>query len=60
MEAIALYRDSLPEHVRVLFDRFYLRDLAIKVVGIGSVGKMCAVGLFMAEDEDPLFLQVNG
>ena len=48
-EAIALYRDSLPEQVRVLFDRFYFRDLAIKVVGVGSVGTMCAVGLFMAE-----------
>jgi uncharacterized protein (DUF2252 family) len=58
-EAIALYRDSLPEQVRVLFDRFYFRDLAIKVVGVGSVGTMCAVGLFMAEDNDPLFLQVK-
>jgi uncharacterized protein (DUF2252 family) len=58
-EAIALYRDSLPEQVQILFDRFYFRDLAIKVVGVGSVGTMCAVGLFMAEDNDPLFLQVK-
>jgi uncharacterized protein (DUF2252 family) len=58
-EAIALYRGSLPEHVRVLFDRFYFRDLAIKVVGVGSVGTMCAVGLFMAAEHDPLFLQVK-
>ena len=55
--AIALYRDSLPEYVRVLFDRFHFRDLAIKVVGVGSVGTMCAVGLVMAEDHD--FLQVK-
>jgi len=58
-DAIALYRDSLPEHVRVLLDRFYFRDLAIKVVGVGSVGTLCAVGLFMASDSDPLFLQVK-
>ncbi|MEM5341401.1 DUF2252 domain-containing protein [Paraburkholderia azotifigens] len=58
-EAIASYRESLAEHVRVLFDRFHLVDLALKVVGVGSVGTMCAVGLFMASDNDPLFLQVK-
>jgi len=58
-DAIAGYRESLPEHVRVLFDRFQLVDLAIKVVGVGSVGTMCGVGLFMASDNDPLFLQVK-
>lgn len=58
-QAIAAYRDSLPEHVRVLFDRFHFFDLAAKVVGVGSVGTLCAVGLFMASDNDPLFLQVK-
>ena len=58
-EAIASYRESLPEHVRILFDRFHYVDLALKVVGVGSVGTMCAVGLFMAADDDPLFLQVK-
>jgi uncharacterized protein (DUF2252 family) len=57
--AIALYRQSLPEHVRVLFDRFHFFDLAIKVGGVGSVGTWCAIGLFMAADDDPLFLQVK-
>ncbi|RQH07168.1 DUF2252 domain-containing protein [Paraburkholderia dinghuensis] len=58
-EAIAAYRESLAEHVRVLFDRFQFVDLAVKVVGVGSVGTMCSVGLFMAGDNDPLFLQVK-
>ncbi|MCP3710070.1 DUF2252 domain-containing protein [Paraburkholderia sp. CNPSo 3274] len=58
-EALASYRESLPEHVRVLFDRFHLFDLALKVVGVGSVGTMCGVGLFLASDNDPLFLQVK-
>lgn len=58
-EAIASYRESLAEHVRVLFDRFHLVDLALKVVGVGSVGTICGVGLFMASDNDPLFLQVK-
>ena len=58
-EGIALYRESLPEHVRVLFDRFHFFDVAIKVVGVGSVGTQCLIGLFMAADDDPLFLQVK-
>ena len=58
-EVIAAYRETLPEHVRTLFDRFQFFDMAIKVVGVGSVGTMCAIGLFMAADDDPLFLQVK-
>jgi hypothetical protein len=38
VEALEGYRKSLPEHIRVLFDRFRLFDLAIKIVGVGSVG----------------------
>ncbi len=49
----------MPEHIRTLFDRFQFFDMAIKVVGVGSVGTMCAIGLFMAADNDPLFLQVK-
>jgi uncharacterized protein (DUF2252 family) len=58
-EVIAAYRETLPEHIRTLFDRFQFFDMAIKVVGVGSVGTMCAIGLFMAADDDPLFLQVK-
>jgi uncharacterized protein (DUF2252 family) len=58
-EAIALYRETLPEHVRVLFDRFHFRDYAFKVVGVGSVGTYCGIALFMAADDDPIFLQVK-
>ncbi len=56
---INLYRDSLPEHVKVLFNRFQFCDAALKVVGVGSVGTRCWVALFMASDDDPLFLQVK-
>jgi uncharacterized protein (DUF2252 family) len=58
-EVIAGYRETLPEHTRTLFDRYHFFDVAFKVVGVGSVGTLCAVALFMAADDDPLFLQVK-
>jgi len=58
-EVIAAYRESLPEHIRTLFDRYHFFDYAVKVVGVGSVGTVCGVCLFMAADHDPLFLQVK-
>jgi uncharacterized protein (DUF2252 family) len=53
------YRESLSDHCRVLFDRFQLRDLAMKVVGVGSVGTSCWIALHTASDGDPMFLQVK-
>jgi uncharacterized protein (DUF2252 family) len=58
-EQVAQYRASLPDHVRVLLDRYRLCDVAAKVVGIGSVGTVCGIVLFMAADNDPLFLQIK-
>jgi uncharacterized protein (DUF2252 family) len=53
------YRDSLPRERHVLFDRYEVADVAIKVVGVGSVGTLCAGVLFFAAEDDPLFLQVK-
>jgi uncharacterized protein (DUF2252 family) len=53
------YRDSLPDERRVLLDRYRVKDKAIKVVGVGSVGTVCSVVLMMAGPKDPLFLQVK-
>jgi uncharacterized protein (DUF2252 family) len=58
-DALARYRESLHPAHRSLFDRYEIRDAAIKVVGIGSVGTACWVLLFMAGEGDPLFLQVK-
>ena len=40
-------------------DRYKFKDIAVKVVGVGSVGTVCAVMLMMAGDNDPLFLQIK-
>jgi uncharacterized protein (DUF2252 family) len=58
-QAFARYRETLPEDRRVLLDRFELLDIAIKVVGVGSVGTWCAVALLLAGEDDPLFLQIK-
>lgn len=55
--AFARYRETMQEDRRLLLDRFRLVDMAIKVVGVGSVGTFCGILLLMASEHDPLFLQ---
>jgi hypothetical protein len=59
LDGLASYRATLPPSYHSLLDRYKLCDAAVKVVGIGSVGTACWVLLFMASDDDPLFLQVK-
>ncbi|MBR8008550.1 DUF2252 domain-containing protein [Burkholderia vietnamiensis] len=53
------YRLTLPDERRALFDSYELVDVAIRVVGVGSVGTRCYEALFMADGECPLFLQLK-
>jgi uncharacterized protein (DUF2252 family) len=53
------YRETLADDRRMLLDRYRLVDLAIKVVGVGSVGRRCWIALFMSEANSPLFLQIK-
>ena len=55
----ALYRETLTPDRTVLLDRYRLTDVAFKAVGVGSVGTICVVGLFLSGDSEPLFLQVK-
>ena len=57
--AFRLYIAALPVERRVLLERYRLRDVAFKVVGVGSVGTFCAIGLFASADGDVLLLQVK-
>jgi hypothetical protein len=54
------YRHSLHSDVIKLLSRYRLEDLALKVVGVGSVGTRCFIGVFTGRDvDDVLFLQVK-
>jgi uncharacterized protein (DUF2252 family) len=56
---LAQYRATLSADRRALLERFELVDVAMKVVGVGSVGTRCAIVLLMGGDNDSLFLQLK-
>lgn len=58
-EAFDRYRATLAEDKRLLLDRYEFKDLAAKVVGVGSVGTRCSIMLMMGGADEPLFLQVK-
>jgi uncharacterized protein (DUF2252 family) len=58
-DAFHRYRATLPDDLKSLVDHYEIRDVAIKVVGVGSVGTRCGILLMMAGEDDPLFLQVK-
>jgi len=55
--AISDYLGSLSPERRVLLNRYRLVDVAVKVVGVGSVGTFCGIALFISGNGDPLFIQ---
>lgn len=58
MQGFEDYLESVPDHVAHLLRKFRLIDIAVKVVGVGSVGTHCFALLLEGRDEeDPLFLQ---
>lgn len=58
-EAVERYRATLAEDRRVLLDHYEFKDIAMKVVGVGSVGTRCSIMLLMGGADDPLFLQIK-
>jgi uncharacterized protein (DUF2252 family) len=56
--ASAVYRRSLPPDRQALLDAYRVEDLALKVLGIGSVGTRCYIVLLFC-DGHPLILQVK-
>ena len=59
-EAFRRYVGSTDDHIQLLLSRFRFVDMAIKVVGVGSVGTRCWIVLLEGrDDQDPLFLQIK-
>jgi hypothetical protein len=56
-KVFASYRETLSDDRRILLDQYQIIDAAIKVVGIGSVGRRCWIALLMSATNQPLFLQ---
>jgi len=59
-DSLVRYRESVGDDLKLLLDRYHIADVALKVVGVGSVGTRCMIVLFEGNDEaDPLFLQIK-
>ena len=53
------YKRTLQPDRRHLFEQYKVVDVALKVVGVGSVGTRCYVVLLMNDRDEPLFIQVK-
>jgi uncharacterized protein (DUF2252 family) len=59
-ELFGKYRDTLQSNRQHLLDSYQLIDVALKVVGVGSVGTRAFMALLQGHDEDDLlFLQIK-
>lgn len=56
---MAYYFDTLQPDRKWLATKYEIVDVALKVVGVGSVGTRCYVVLLMNQRKEPLFLQVK-
>ncbi len=53
------YKTTLLPERSMILDRYALRDVAFKVVGVGSVGTFCAIGLMATADGEEIILQLK-
>jgi uncharacterized protein (DUF2252 family) len=51
------YRETLQFDRQFLLNHYHLVDVALKVVGVGSVGTHCGVALLLDDNHEPLLLQ---
>jgi uncharacterized protein (DUF2252 family) len=59
-DMIKRYSHTLDTSRRYLLEQYEFCDMALKVVGVGSVGTRCWIVLMLGRDaSDPLFLQVK-
>jgi uncharacterized protein (DUF2252 family) len=56
---IERYRPTIRKDVQILLESYRVVDVAVKVVGVGSVGTRCFIALLLDSNGTPLFLQVK-
>jgi uncharacterized protein (DUF2252 family) len=59
VEAVHEYLAAVPTDIAVLLSHFRVTDLALRVVGVGSVGTRCYLVILVGPNDTPLVLQIK-
>jgi uncharacterized protein (DUF2252 family) len=59
VEAVHEYLAAVPADVALLLSHFRVTDLALRVVGVGSVGTRCYLVILVGPNDTPLILQIK-
>jgi uncharacterized protein (DUF2252 family) len=59
LESIEEYLAAVPADVALLLSHFRVTDLALRVVGVGSVGTRCYLVILVGPNDTPLILQIK-
>jgi len=59
LESVQEYLTGVPADVALLLSHFRVTDVALRVVGVGSVGTRCYLVILTGPDDTPLILQVK-
>src|ERR1700757_2858108 len=59
VEAVQEYLAAVPADVALLVSHFRATDLALRVVGVGSVGTRCYLVILVGPNDTPLILQIK-
>ncbi len=59
VDALREYLTAVPADIAVLLSHFNVTDLALRVVGVGSVGTRCYLAILTGPEGTPLVLQIK-
>lgn len=59
VESLREYLTAVPADVALLLSHFRVTDVALRVVGVGSVGTRCYLAILTGPNDTPLILQVK-
>jgi uncharacterized protein (DUF2252 family) len=59
LESIQEYLAAVPTDIAVLLSHFRVTDVALRVVGVGSVGTRCYLIILVGPNDTPLVLQIK-